>query len=141
LGEQKNVKNYEYYQNPDPSGVPSGISPRRKPPGQTSYYACQIIRIVFIAIFAVEIYYCYLWLVQPLIPVIRNIIANNGVPSIGFSVPKDVMHPLTGISVAGMSGESALSLGLQTAIRAGIFGIVFPVTAKVRNIFLRVCSR
>lgn len=109
---------------------------KQKRPGMTNYYICQGIRIAFIIIFIIECYYCYMWLIQPLMPIIKNIIANNGVPSMGISIPKDVAHPLNGIHVAGMSGESILSLGMATAIRLGIFGIAFPVTIKLRNIMI-----
>lgn len=112
----------------------------RRQPGMTNYYACQVIRVVFIVIFLIECYYCYIWLIQPVMPLITDVIEHNGVPSVGFSMPSDITHPLNGISVAGISGNNILSLWTETLIRAGIFGIVFPVTIKIRGFVLRFFS-
>lgn len=112
----------------------------RRQPGMTNYYACQVIRVVFIVIFLIECYYCYIWLIQPVMPLITDVIEHNGVPSVGFSMPSDITHPLNGISVAGISGNNILSLWTETLIRAGIFGIIFPVTIKIRGFVLRFFS-
>lgn len=112
----------------------------RRQPGMTNYYACQVIRVVFIVIFLIECYYCYIWLIQPVMPLITDVIEHNGVPSVGFSMPSDITHPLNGISVAGISGNNILSLWTETLIRAGIFGIIFPATIKIRGFVLRFFS-
>lgn len=112
----------------------------RRQPGMTNYYACQVVRAVFIVIFLIECYYCYMWLIQPVMPLITDVIEHNGVPSVGFSMPSDITHPLNGISVAGISGNNMLSLWSETLIRAGIFGIIFPATIKIRGFVLRVFS-
>lgn len=122
------------------TGQPQIINAPRRQPGMTNYYACQVIRVVFIVIFLIECYYCYIWLIQPVMPLITDVIEHNGVPSVGFSMPSDITHPLNGISVAGISGNNMLSLWSETIIRAGIFGIIFPATIKIRGFVLRFFS-
>ena len=91
----------------------------------------RIVKWGFIALFLIEVYYCYMWLIQPLMPLIQNIIANQGVPSVSYSMSGyDIAHPLGNFSVGGMSGDNALILFKNTSIRIALFGFIFGITGK-----------
>ena len=84
-----------------------------------------IIRLLFLVAFIFEGWLCYTWLIQPLVPLISDIIAHRGVPTIQM----DVAHPL-GFSVAGMNGQGLFSLLFDSAIRIAVFSFLFGITAK-----------
>lgn len=102
----------------------------------------KVVKWVFIAIFLIEIYYCYMWLIQPLIPLIQNIIENQGVPSVSYSMSGyDIAHPLGNFSVGGMSGDNAIVLFKNTSIRIALFGFIFGITGKAyRMVMIMVRS-
>lgn len=92
----------------------------------------KVVKWGFIVLFIVEAYYCYMWLIQPLMPFIRNIIENQGVPSLTYDLSGyDIAHPLGNFTVGGMDGDSALVLFKNTSIRIALFGFIFGVTGKV----------
>lgn len=102
----------------------------------------KVVKWVFIAIFFIEVYYCYMWLIQPLIPLIQNIIENQGVPSVSYSMSGyDIAHPLGNFSVGGMSGDNAIILFKNTSIRIALFGFIFGITGKAyRMVMIMVRS-
>lgn len=102
----------------------------------------KVAKWVFIALFLVEVYYCYMWLIQPLMPLIQNIIDNQGVPSINYSMSGyDIAHPLGNFSVGGISGDNALILFKNTSIRLALFGFIFGITGKAyRMVMMMVRS-
>lgn len=99
-----------------------------------------VVRLVFLGIFIFEAFLCYQWLIVPLLPLIQNIIAGQGVPSVNIASSGDIAHPLGSISIAGMSMQSMASLWIDTVIRIGVFSALFGITAKVKGIVLRAIS-
>lgn len=98
-----------------------------------------VVKLVFLGVFLFEAVLCYKWLIVPLIPLIQNVIAGQGVPSIQAGMG-DIAHPLGSISIAGMSMQSMASLWIDTFIRIGVFSALFGITAKVKRIVLRTIS-
>lgn len=98
-----------------------------------------VVKLVFLGIFIFEAVLCYKWLIVPLIPLIQNVIAGQGVPSIQTGMG-DIAHPLGSISIAGMSMQSMASLWIDTLVRLGVFSAMFGITAKVKRIVLRAIS-
>ena len=95
-----------------------------------------IVKILFIAVLVVEGYFCYKWLIEPLIPAIKDIWGNQGMPTISYS--GDISHPLNSITIFGMDSRSAGTLIINTIIRFTVFSILFGVTTKVFNIIKSV---
>lgn len=112
-------------------------TPIRQPQQNTAKYT--IVRLVFLVIFILEAILCYQWLISPLMPLIQNVIAGQGVPTIQAGMG-DIAHPLGSISIAGMSMQSMASLWIDTVIRVGVFSALFGITAKVKGIVLRAIS-
>lgn len=112
--------------------------PNQQPQRGTAKYT--IVKLVFLVVFIIEAVLCYQWLITPLMPLIRNIIAGQGVPSVNIASSGDIAHPLGSISVAGMSMQSMASLWIDTLIRIAVFSALFGITAKIKGLVMRAIS-
>lgn len=102
-----------------------------------SYLKIKIVKLCFLMIFIFECFLCWDWLIAPLMPLIKDIVANNGVPSFNASMPSDIAHPLNGISLGGMSMTSVMSLWVETIFRVGVFAVIFGLTGKLYKVVMR----
>lgn len=97
----------------------------------------KIVKYVFIALLGFEAMLCWNWLIQPLMPVITNIINNKGALSLSAGMPTDISHPLGSFSIGGMNAQSAMSLYVDSLFRLGLFSAMFGLTFKAYSIIRR----
>ena len=100
----------------------------------------KIVKYAFIALLGFEAMLCWNWLIQPLMPVITNIINNKGALSLSAGMPTDISHPLGSFSIGGMNAQSAMSLYVDSLFRLGLFSAMFGLTFKASSV-LRRCMR
>ena len=97
----------------------------------------KIVKYAFIALLGFEAMLCWNWLIQPLMPVITNIINNKGALSLSAGMPTDISHPLGSFSIGGMNAQSAMSLYVDSLFRLGLFSAMFGLTFKAYSIIRR----
>lgn len=97
----------------------------------------KIIKYAFIALLGFEAMLCWNWLIQPLMPVITNIINNKGALSLSAGMPTDISHPLGSFSIGGMNAQSAMSLYVDSLFRLGLFSAMFGLTFKAYSVIRR----
>ena len=97
----------------------------------------KIVKYAFIALLGFEAMLCWNWLIQPLMPVITNIINNKGALSLSAGMPTDISHPLGSFSIGGMNAQSAMSLYVDSLFRLGLFSAMFGLTFKVYSVIRR----
>ena len=94
----------------------------------------KIVKYAFIALLGFEAMLCWNWLIQPLMPVITNIINNKGALSLSAGMPTDISHPLGSFSIGGMNAQSAMSLYVDSLFRLGLFSAMFGLTLKAYSV-------
>ena len=97
----------------------------------------KIVKYAFIALLGFEAMLCWNWLIQPLMPVITNIINNKGALSLSAGMPTDISHPLGSFSIGGMNAQSAMSLYVDSLFRLGLFSAMFGLTFKAYSVIRR----
>ena len=97
----------------------------------------KIVKYAFIALLGFEAMLCWNWLIQPLMPVITNIINNKGALSVSAGMPTDIAHPLGSFSIGGMNAQSAMSLYVDSLFRLGLFSAMFGLTFKAYSVIRR----
>lgn len=97
----------------------------------------KIVKYAFIALLGFEAMLCWNWLIQPLMPVITNIINNKGALSVSAGMPTDISHPLGSFSIGGMNAQSAMSLYVDSLFRLGLFSAMFGLTFKAYSLIRR----
>lgn len=97
----------------------------------------KIVKYAFIALLGFEAMLCWNWLIQPLMPVITNIINNKGALSVSAGMPTDISHPLGSFSIGGMNAQSAMSLYVDSLFRLGLFSAMFGLTFKAYSVIRR----
>lgn len=97
----------------------------------------KIVKYAFIALLGFEAMLCWNWLIQPLMPVITNIINNKGALSVSGGMPTDISHPLGSFSIGGMNAQSAMSLYVDSLFRLGLFSAMFGLTFKAYSVIRR----
>ena len=97
----------------------------------------KIVKYAFIALLGFEAMLCWNWLIQPLMPVITNIINNKGALSLSAGMPTDISHPLGSFSIGGMNAQSAMSLYVDSLFRLGLFSAMFGLTLKAYSVIRR----
>ena len=97
----------------------------------------KIVKYAFIALLGFETMLCWNWLIQPLMPVITNIINNKGALSLSAGMPTDISHPLGSFSIGGMNAQSAMSLYVDSLFRLGLFSAMFGLTFKAYSVIRR----
>lgn len=97
----------------------------------------KIVKYAFIALLGFEAMLCWNWLIQPLVPVITNIINNKGALSLSAGMPTDISHPLGSFSIGGMNAQSAMSLYVDSLFRLGLFSAMFGLTFKAYSVIRR----
>lgn len=97
----------------------------------------KIVKYAFITLLGFEAMLCWNWLVQPLMPVITNIINNKGALSLSAGMPTDISHPLGSFSIGGMNAQSAMSLYVDSLFRLGLFSAMFGLTFKAYSVIRR----
>ena len=97
----------------------------------------KIVKCAFIALLGFEAMLCWNWLIQPLMPVITNIINNKGALSLSAGMPTDISHPLGSFSIGGMNAQSAMSLYVDSLFRLGLFSAMFGLTFKAYSVIRR----
>lgn len=97
----------------------------------------KIVKYAFIALLGFEAMLCWNWLIQPLMPVITNIINNKGALSLSAGMPTDISHPLGSFSIGGMNAQSAMSLYVDSLFRLGLFSAMFGLTFKAYSVIKR----
>ena len=97
----------------------------------------KIVKYAFIALLGFEAMLCWNWLIQPLMPVITNIINNKGALSLSAGMPTDISHPLGSFSIGGMNAQSAMSLYVDSLFRFGLFSAMFGLTFKAYSVIRR----
>ena len=97
----------------------------------------KIVKYAFIALLGFEAMLCWNWLIQPLMPVITNIINNKGALSLSAGMPTDISHPLGCFSIGGMNAQSAMSLYVDSLFRLGLFSAMFGLTFKAYSVIRR----
>lgn len=97
----------------------------------------KIVKYAFIALLGFEAMLCWNWLIQPLMPVITNIINNKGALSLSSGMPTDISHPLGSFSIGGMNAQSAMSLYVDSLFRLGLFSAMFGLTFKAYSVIRR----
>lgn len=97
----------------------------------------KIVKYAFIALLGFEAMLCWNWLIQPLMPVITNIINNKGALSLSAGMPTDISHPLGSFSIGGMNAQSAMSLYVDSLFRLGLFSAMFGLTIKAYSVIRR----
>ena len=97
----------------------------------------KIVKYAFMALLGFEAMLCWNWLIQPLMPVITNIINNKGALSLSAGMPTDISHPLGSFSIGGMNAQSAMSLYVDSLFRLGLFSAMFGLTFKAYSIIRR----
>lgn len=97
----------------------------------------KIVKYAFIALLGFEAMLCWNWLIQPLMPVITNIINNKGALSLSTGMPTDISHPLGSFSIGGMNAQSAMSLYVDSLFRLGLFSAMFGLTFKAYSVIRR----
>lgn len=97
----------------------------------------KIVKYAFIALLGFEVMLCWNWLIQPLMPVITNIINNKGALSLSAGMPTDISHPLGSFSIGGMNAQSAMSLYVDSLFRLGLFSAMFGLTFKAYSVIRR----
>lgn len=97
----------------------------------------KIVKYAFIALLGFEAMLCWNWLIQPLMPVITNIINNKGALSLSAGMPTDISHPLGSFSIGGMNAQSAMSLYVDSLFRLGLFSVMFGLTFKAYSVIRR----
>ena len=97
----------------------------------------KVVKYAFIALLGFEAMLCWNWLIQPLMPVITNIINNKGALSLSAGMPTDISHPLGSFSIGGMSAQSAMSLYVDSLFRLGLFSAIFGLTFKAYSVIRR----
>ena len=97
----------------------------------------KLVKYVFIALLGFEAMLCWNWLIQPLMPVITNIINNKGALSLSAGMPTDISHPLGSFSIGGMNAQSAMSLYVDSLFRLGLFSAMFGLTFKAYSVIRR----
>ena len=97
----------------------------------------KIVKYAFIALLGFEAMLCWNWLIQPLMPVITNIINNKGALSLSAGMPTDISHPLGSFSIGGMNAQSAMSLYIDSLFRLGLFSAMFGLTFKAYSVIRR----
>mgnify|MGYP001719986964 CR=1 FL=1 len=97
----------------------------------------KIVKYAFMALLGFEAMLCWNWLIQPLMPVITNIINNKGALSLSAGMPTDISHPLGSFSIGGMNAQSAMSLYVDSLFRLGLFSAMFGLTFKAYSVIRR----
>ena len=97
----------------------------------------KIVKYAFMALLGFEAMLCWNWLIQPLMPVITNIINNKGALSVSAGMPTDISHPLGSFSIGGMNAQSAMSLYVDSLFRLGLFSAMFGLTIKAYSVIRR----
>lgn len=97
----------------------------------------KIVKYAFMALLGFEAMLCWNWLIQPLMPVITNIINNKGALSLSTGMPTDISHPLGSFSIGGMNAQSAMSLYVDSLFRLGLFSAMFGLTFKAYSVIRR----
>lgn len=97
----------------------------------------KIVKYAFMALLGFEAMLCWNWLIQPLMPVITNIINNKGALSVSAGMPTDISHPLGSFSIGGMNAQSAMSLYVDSLFRLGLFSAMFGLTFKAYSVIRR----
>ena len=97
----------------------------------------KIVKYAFIALLGFEAMLCWNWLIQPLMPVITNIINNKGALSLSAGMPTDISHPLGSFFIGGMNAQSAMSLYVDSLFRLGLFSAMFGLTFKAYSVIRR----
>lgn len=97
----------------------------------------KIVKYAFITLLGFEAMLCWNWLIQPLMPVITNIINNKGALSLSAGMPTDISHPLGSFSIGGMNAQSAMSLYVDSLFRLGLFSAMFGLTFKAYSVIRR----
>ena len=97
----------------------------------------KIVKYAFIALLGFEAMLCWNWLIQPLMPVITNIINNKGALSLSAGMPTDISHPLGSFFIGGMNAQSAMSLYVDSLFRLGLFSAMFGLTFKAYSFIRR----
>lgn len=98
----------------------------------------KIVKYAFMALLGFEAMLCWNWLIQPLMPVITNIINNKGALSLSAGMPTDISHPLGSFSIGGMNAQSAMSLYVDSLFRLGLFSAMFGLTFKAYSVIRRL---
>ena len=97
----------------------------------------KVVKYAFMALLGFEAMLCWNWLIQPLMPVITNIINNKGALSLSAGMPTDISHPLGSFSIGGMNAQSAMSLYVDSLFRLGLFSAMFGLTFKTYSVIRR----
>ena len=97
----------------------------------------KIVKYAFMALLGFEAMLCWNWLIQPLMPVITNIINNKGALSVSAGMPTDISHPLGSFSIGGMNAQSAMSLYVDSLFRLCLFSAMFGLTIKAYSVIRR----
>lgn len=95
----------------------------------------RILNIVYAAVLIFEAVLCGKWLIMPLVPVISDLSANHGVPTISAGSGSD---PLSSVTIMGMDPQSLGTLLLYTFFRVIFFAFLFWLTPKLYRLIRRL---
>lgn len=97
-----------------------------------------ILEGVFVVVFITVSFYCYQWVIAPIIPLVKDVISNEGLPSFSLGSGIDI---LTDSTIFGMTVPEFGIFIFLTTLRITMFTIGYKVIIKAYRLLKMTAER